>query len=142
MALVDDAAHRAAVRQLDAPQDGGRVGVGVEVDDPDVAVAEVVGHGGHVRMRQRVVAAEDDRDDARREDLVDALLDRGVAAGEVGGHALRVPVVDDRDRGERVVLGDPVSVEAQAVDVTCEREGIAEGMPGRTAGAAGSLVED
>ena len=39
-----------------------RVGVGVEVDHADLALPVVLGDGGHVGKRDRVVAAEDHRD--------------------------------------------------------------------------------
>ena len=69
---LDQAAHRRAVAGEVAVDDVGGVGVGVEVDDADVAVAVDVGDGGGRRPGDRVVAAEDDRHDAARGDLVHA----------------------------------------------------------------------
>jgi hypothetical protein len=47
-----------------AVDDVGGVGVGVEMDDPDVSVAVHVGDGRGGRPGNRVVAAEHDRHDA------------------------------------------------------------------------------
>jgi hypothetical protein len=50
--------------------------VRVEVQQADGSPLR--GYGAHVRLRDRVVAAEDDRDRARLDDLPDHALDRCV----------------------------------------------------------------
>ena len=78
-----------------AVDDVGGVGVGVEVDDPDVAVSVHVGDRGSSGPRDRMVAAENDRHDATRRDLVHALADVGVADLGLPMWAVGVAVVDD-----------------------------------------------
>ena len=46
------------------------------------------------------------------------------------------------DTADRVVLGDPEALEAEAVDVAGERQRVVSGLPRRAAGAARCLVED
>ncbi len=94
-ARLDQATHRRAVAGEVAVDDVGGVGVGVEVDDADVAVAVHVGDGGGGRPCDRVVAAEDDRHDAARGDLVHACADVGVAGLGLAVRAVGVAVVDD-----------------------------------------------
>ena len=60
--------------------------------------------GAHVRLGDRVVAAEDDREHARVDDLADRALDRIVRARRVGRDDGRVAVVDDPQLAERVDL--------------------------------------
>ncbi len=62
---LDQPAHRLAVAVERAELDVAGVGVRVEVDHRDPAVAEVPGDAGRVRQRDRVVAAEHQRDRAR-----------------------------------------------------------------------------
>ena len=78
------------------------VGVGVEVDEPNRAMAP--GDGADVRLRDRVVAAEDDRHRARRDHLADRPLDRGVRARGVGREHRCVPVVEHPQLRHRVHL--------------------------------------
>ena len=73
----------------------GGVGVRVEVDDADVAVAVHVGDRGGGRPGDRVVPAEDDRHDAARRDGVDPLADVGVRHLGLAVRAVRVAEVDD-----------------------------------------------
>ena len=53
------------------------------------------GDSPHVRLGDRVVAAEDDRDRAGRDDLRHESLDRGVRSHRIGGHHRGVAEVDD-----------------------------------------------
>ena len=78
-----------------AVDDVGGVGVGVEMDDADVAVPVHVGDRRRGRPRDRVVAAEDDRHDAAPGDLVDPGLDVGVADFGLAVRAVGVAEVDD-----------------------------------------------
>jgi hypothetical protein len=71
------------VRGLDAEDLGAGVSVGVEMDEAERAVAR--GAGADIGLGDRVVAAEDDRDRARVDDLADELLDaRRDASGAAG----------------------------------------------------------
>ena len=92
---LDEPAHRGAVAGQVAVDEVGGVGMGVEVHDPDVAVAVHVGDRGGGRPGDRVVAAEDDRHDAAGGDLVHPLADVGVAGLGLAVRAERVAVVDD-----------------------------------------------
>ena len=60
--------------------------------------------GADVGLGDRVVAAEDDRDRARREHLPDRRLDRLVRARRIGGQDRRVAEVDHLQLGEGVDL--------------------------------------
>ena len=64
---LDQPAHRLAVAVERAELDVAGVGVRVEVDHRDLAEAEVPGDAGRVRQRDRVVAAEHQRDRRRRD---------------------------------------------------------------------------
>ena len=76
MARLDQAKHRRPVRDLDAVHLAPRVGVRVEVDEPH---RPVLGRAGaNVGLRDRVVAAEHDRDRTRVHHLTHDALDRGV----------------------------------------------------------------
>ena len=101
--LLDEAVHRGSVRELGAEYLRARVRVRVEVDEPDRAVAG--GDGTNVRLGDRVVASEHDRQRAGVHDLADEPLDRLVRADGVGRDHRRVAVVDDPERGERVDPG-------------------------------------
>ena len=94
-AAIDDEPHGRAVRALDAGEVGRGIGVRVEVDDADRAGTVVVGDRRHVRVGDRVVAAEHDRDGSGRADLRDPPADRVVAARRVTRNRLGVAVVDD-----------------------------------------------
>ena len=93
----DQPAHRRAVAGEVAVDDVGGVGVGVEVDDADVAPAAVIGDGRGRRPGDRVVAAEDHRDDAAARHLGDLRFDVGVADLGLAVRAVGVAVVDDLD---------------------------------------------
>ncbi len=79
-ARLDQPAHRRAVAGEDAERVVGRVGVGIEVDDPDAARPADLGDRGRRRPGDRVVAAEDDRDRAGLGDLADLAIDHRVGA--------------------------------------------------------------
>ena len=59
-------AHRRAVAGQVPVDDVRSVGVGVEVDDADIAVTVHVGHRGRRRPRDRMIAAENDGHDPAR----------------------------------------------------------------------------
>ena len=67
-ARLDEPSHRRAVTVQRTHLCVAGVGVGVEVDDRDAAPPDVTSDAGHVGQRDRVVTAEDDRDDAGRGD--------------------------------------------------------------------------
>ena len=71
---LDQPAHRRAVPVQRAELGVAGVGMGVEVDHRHPAPAHVPGHAGGVREGDRVVAAEDHRDGARRGGLLHRLL--------------------------------------------------------------------
>ena len=99
-ARLDELVHRRPVR-LAHPEDlGARVRVGVEVDQPDRAVRRA--RTPARRDRDRVIAAEHDRDRAGGHHLAHRLGDRAVRAHMVGGQHGRVAVVDDAQLRERV----------------------------------------
>ena len=103
VALLDEPVEGRPVGDLDAVHLGAGVGVGVEVDEPDRAV------GGRdradVRLRDRMVASEDDRDRAGRQHLPDDRLDGRVRADGIGRDHRRVAEVDDGELGEGIDLG-------------------------------------
>ena len=103
MAVADEAVHRRAVGELDVEDLRARVGVRVEVDEPDRAVPCC--DRAHVRLRDRVVASEDHGQGARGDDLADGQLDLRVRADGVGRDDRGVPEVDDAQLGEGVDLG-------------------------------------
>ena len=74
--------------------------MGVEVDEADRAVAS--GDSAYVRLRNRVVAAEDDRNDAGVHHLPDQPLDGPVRSLWIGRQHGRVAEVDDPQLFERV----------------------------------------
>ena len=126
---LDQPAHRRAVAGQVALDDVGRVGVGVEVDDADVAVAVDVGDRGGAGPRDRVVAAEDDRHDAARGDGVDALADVGVRALGLAVRAVGVAEVDDLQPVE------DLEAEVQVVRARLVRRGPDRPRPEAGAGA-------
>src|SRR5205085_4248479 len=79
---------------------GAGIRVRVEVDEPERAVPP--GTGANVGLGDRVVAAENDRDRSRGDDLADRALDRLVRSGGVSGEDRRVAVVDHPQLGHRV----------------------------------------
>ena len=90
------------MRALDAEDLAAGVGVRVEVDEADGAAPG--GDGADVRLGDRVVAAEHDRQQAGVDHLADELLDRRVGARRVGGQDGRVAEVDDLQLLEGVDL--------------------------------------
>ena len=76
VAVTDEAVHRRPVRDLDAEHLGSRVGVGVEVDEPERAVTR--GDRPHVRLRDRVVSSEHHGKRAGVDHLAHERLDRRV----------------------------------------------------------------
>src|SRR5215203_3822013 len=68
---LDEPAHRRAVTREDAERVRRRISVGVEMDDPDAPRPAHLGDGRCGRPRDRMVAAEDDRDRAGLGDLSD-----------------------------------------------------------------------
>ena len=113
---LDQPPHRLPVPDQRAELDVARVGVRVEVDHRDAALAEVLGDPGGVRPGDRVVAAQHQRDRARRRDRVDGALQvahraLGVAgehldvARVVDGQVARQPVDAQRERRARPVVG-------------------------------------
>ena len=107
------------------------VRVRVEVDQPERLARglQMIRHGAHVRVRDRMVAAEDDRDDAGRADLAHRLADRRVAASLVGRNDLRVAVVHDREH----LGGAHTQVHARPVEA-----GADIGLPYRPRAVAGA----
>jgi hypothetical protein len=91
------------VRELAAEDGATGIGVGVEVDEAEQAVAARA--GAYVGLGDAVVATEDDRDRTGVEHLAHRPLDRCVAGNRVGGNDRGVAVVDDPQRGERVDPG-------------------------------------
>ena len=98
-ALLDRPAHPRPVVVLLAEVAVPGVGVRVEVDDRDRAARP---SRPQVRQRAGVVAADEQRDDARLDDRGDGLLDRLVAALDVARHDRDVAVVDARQDVERL----------------------------------------
>ena len=97
MTLLDESVHRRPVRALDREDLAAGVGVRVEVDEADAR-----GDRAHVRLRDRVVAAEHDRHRAGVDDLADDILDRSMRPLGIGRQHRRVAEVDDPQLGEGV----------------------------------------
>ena len=95
----------------------GGVRVGVEVDDSDLSPPARLGDRGRRRPGDRVVAAEDDREDAPICDLGHALADRPVRELDHAVGADGVAVVDDLQRVEQL---DP-EIEVERPRVVGER---------------------
>ena len=93
MALLDQPVHDRPVRELDAEDLRARVGVRVEMDERHRAVCS--GTGTYVRLGDRVVAAEHDRDGARGQHLGNRRFDRRMRASRIGRHHGCVAEVDD-----------------------------------------------
>ena len=115
---LDEPAHRLPVAPQRPELDVAGVGVRVEVDHRDPAVAEHVGHPLGVGVGDGVVAAEHDRDRAGAGHLLDRRLEGGQRALDVAGVHLHVAGVDDaqvlqavgaqRQAGPRAVVGQVV----------------------------------
>ena len=101
-ARFDQAAHRRAVAGEDAERVVGRVGVGIEMDDPDAPRAADLGDRGGRRPGDRVVATEDDRDGAGGGHLEDLAVDHRVGPLHVRRDDVRVAGVDHGQDIERV----------------------------------------
>ncbi len=101
--VAHEPVHRRPVRDLDAEDLLAGIRMGVEVDEGDRPVHRR--NRLDVGLGDRVVAAEDDRDRARRDDLPDDSLDRRVIAGRIGGHDGRVTEVDDAELRDRIEAG-------------------------------------
>jgi hypothetical protein len=71
------------VRYLDAEDLGAGVSVRIEMDETYRAMSGCAGRD--VRLGNRMVAAEHDRNQPRIEHLADRSLDRGSRAGGIGG---------------------------------------------------------
>jgi hypothetical protein len=103
VAALDEPVHRRAVRALDAEDLRAGVGVRVEMGEPDRAVRRR--DGAHVRLGDRVVAAEHDRHRARLDGVAHERL-QGVERGErIRRDDRRIAEVHDPERGERVDPG-------------------------------------
>ena len=105
--LLDEPPHPRPVRALDAEYGLGGVGVGVEVHEPDGAVAGR--DGADLGLGDRVVAAEHDRDRARVERPRRRPLDGRVRGGRIGGQHGSVAEVDDPQHLEGVDAGGEVA---------------------------------
>ena len=88
--------------ELAAEDLGPGVGVRVEVHEAQGTVR--LDAGAHVRLGDRMVAAQNYRDGAGTEHLPDRLPDGGVGADGIRGKYRRVAVVDYSQPGERVHL--------------------------------------
>ena len=93
-ARLDEPAHRRAVGAQVAPRRVRGIGVGIEVDDPQAARSDGACHCRGRRKRDRVVAAEDDRERAGGQHVGDLALDHGMAALDVHRRDRRVAGVD------------------------------------------------
>ena len=101
--VADEAVHRRPVRELDAEDLRARVGVRVEVDETDGAVPR--GHRADVRLRDRVVASEDQRARLPRRRPGRRSFDLRMRAHRIGRNDRGIPEVDDAQLGERVDPG-------------------------------------
>ena len=93
-----------------APRDVRRIGVRVEVDDPELARRDRLRHGRGRWEGDRVVSTEHDRDRARLGNLQHLAPDHLVAAGRVGGNDRRVAGINAVEPLKRL------DVELQRVD--------------------------
>ncbi len=127
------AAQRIAVAVAHAVALVDEVEVGVEVDDME---RRLLGIGGETRRRDRVVAAQDDRQRAAFEDLADRGLGVGVAFRGVGMDDVGVAQVDDPDLVDRQVGDVVLEVVGAAVAEGEQRRGLADrARPEARAGA-------
>ena len=100
MAVAHEAVHRRPVRDLDAEDLLARIGMGVEVDESDRAVNR---HDRlHVRLGDRMITAEHDRNRTRSDDLPDDALDRCMVSRRIRGHDRGVTEVDDAKLRDRI----------------------------------------
>ena len=67
----------------------------VEVDDANVAVSVHVGHCRRRRPCDRMIAAQDDRNDSPRGNFVDPFADVGVTRFGLTVRTMCIPVIDD-----------------------------------------------
>ena len=134
VALLDEVVHRRAVREP-APEDlRGGVGVGIEVDEPDRPV-QMPGTRPHVRLGDRVVAAEHDRHRAGPEHLEHGVLDRLVRADRIGRDDRCVAVVDDAE------MAHPVDPRLEVVRGRRRRRPHGAGAEARARQVGDELVE-
>ena len=97
VALLDEVVHRRAVREL-APEDArAAVSVWVSKWTSPTGPPRCRAHALHVRLGDRVVAAEHDRHRAGPEHLEHGVLDRLVRADRIGRDDRCVAVVDDAE---------------------------------------------
>ena len=104
------------MRELDPEDLRARVGVRVEVDEADGPRDRSA--RPHVRLRDRMVAAEDYRKDVGGQHLPDRALDRRVRADRIRRDDGCVAEVDDTELGERIDpdLNAGPGLEARAPD--------------------------
>ena len=100
VAVADEPIHGRTVGVLHAEDLGACVRVRVEVDEADGTVARR--DSAHVRLRDRVVASQNDGDRARGDGLPDRALDLRVRPHGIGRDYCGVAEVDDSELGERV----------------------------------------
>ena len=130
-AALDQLPHRIAVGHEMAEADRRLIGMGVEMDDHQVALAVDVGEPGGVGVHQGMAAADDDRDgplaalDLDIGDVADELADGRDRPLDAHGLDRRVAVVDHGELVERRqaaielrhIEGAPVVVDLGAVRV-------------------------
>ncbi len=92
---LDEPSHRRPMRVQIAPETVAGIRVSVEVHDPETPRGVRCGDGRCRGPRDRVVAADDHRDDVSLRDLANSGPYRGVRDLGHARHAERVPVVDD-----------------------------------------------
>jgi hypothetical protein len=136
---LDEPPHRGAMTVEFPVMALAGVGVGVEMDQRDLAVAVDVGHPAGIREGDRVVATEDDRNRPGpshrghgRTDAIEALL-------HVPGDDMHVADVDDAQR----VQGIDTRVEMRALPIGIEVVGLADrlGPEAGTGPIGGTPVE-
>ena len=129
-ARLDQAAHRGAVAVERAHLRVASVGVGVEVDHRDASPPHVARDSRDVGQGDRVVAAQDHRDDARRGDRRDARLERGQRAFGIARGHLHVAEVHHAELDERVHAEREARAHAVVGQVVGDADGLwAEAAP-------------
>ena len=88
------------MRELDAEDLLARIRMGVEVDESDRAVNRR--DSLHVRLGDRVITAEHDRNRARSDDLADDALDRCMVSLRIRRHDRGITEVDDAKLRDRI----------------------------------------
>ncbi len=124
----DQPPHRRAVAVEQAEVVLARVGVGIEVDDPDPAESHHIGETADVGVGDGVVASEDQRECTRVLHVPHGLTEPPDAQLDIAGHHPGVAGIDDAQFGERIdaqgeagpvrdvrdVVGGPDGVGAEA----------------------------